>query len=55
MNVEMTTAEFYSHYNGREYYFCSQNCKRAFDENPAEYENLDMMSRETGSSTPLMG
>jgi Cu+-exporting ATPase len=41
MEVEIATAELYSDYNDKRYYFCSQNCKNRFDENPVEYENLD--------------
>lgn len=26
-----------SEYQGQTYYFCSLNCKQAFDENPKEY------------------
>jgi Cu+-exporting ATPase len=27
----------HSEYGGKTYYFCSQNCKRDFDANPAKY------------------
>jgi Cu+-exporting ATPase len=37
MRVEAGQVEAQSRYQGREYYFCSQECKRLFDENPKEY------------------
>ncbi len=42
MEVDIATAELYSDYNDKRYYFCAMNCKKTFDENPAEYENMDV-------------
>lgn len=33
MSVDMKKTEFKTVYNGKTYYFCSKNCKMAFDEN----------------------
>ncbi len=44
MEVETATAELYSDYNDKRYYFCATNCKKTFDENPVEYENMDVSS-----------
>lgn len=44
MDVEVATADLYSDYNGKRYYFCAANCKNTFDQNPAEYENMDVRS-----------
>jgi len=37
MEVDETTAQDKSEYNGETYYFCSPSCKRAFDDNPDAY------------------
>ncbi|MFO7835083.1 MAG: heavy metal translocating P-type ATPase [Candidatus Thorarchaeota archaeon] len=44
MDVEMDSTALTSVHNGKMYYFCSANCKEIFDENPVEYENVDMGS-----------
>ncbi len=41
MKVEIDSAEFYSDYQGRRYYFCSQNCRDTFDNNPETYEDSE--------------
>jgi Cu+-exporting ATPase len=41
MDVETATAELYSDYEGRRYYFCSPYCKNTFDENPEQYKDED--------------
>ncbi len=46
MEVEIATAELYSDYNDKRYYFCSQSCKNGFDGNPAEYENMDVIGQK---------
>jgi Cu+-exporting ATPase len=38
MKVEIATADLYSDYNGKRYYFCNQYCKDTFESNPEEYE-----------------
>jgi YHS domain-containing protein len=37
MNVDEKTAKLKSEYKGKMYYFCAPGCKKAFDENPANY------------------
>lgn len=37
MQVEEKTAAGKSEYRGKEYYFCSEACKRSFDRDPAQY------------------
>lgn len=37
MLIEDTTAPAQSQYFGETYYFCSQSCKEAFEEEPEEY------------------
>lgn len=37
MTVDEETAEFKSEHEGETYYFCSDACKKMFDENPDVY------------------
>ncbi len=37
MRVEEKTAAGKSEYRGKMYYFCSEQCKQAFDHNPSRY------------------
>jgi Cu+-exporting ATPase len=37
MEVEESTAEYKTTYEGKEYYFCSPGCKRSFIKEPAKY------------------
>jgi len=37
MEVEESTAQWKSEYNGKTYYFCAPGCKKAFDANPEKY------------------
>ncbi len=39
MEIENTLAADISEYNGKTYYFCSQNCKTQFDANPEKFTN----------------
>ena len=41
MDVETSTAELFSDYDGKTYYFCNPYCKSVFDENPEQYKNED--------------
>ncbi|MHA1863247.1 MAG: heavy metal translocating P-type ATPase, partial [Candidatus Thorarchaeota archaeon] len=41
MDVDTATAELYSDYGDKRYYFCAPYCKQTFDENPKEYKNKD--------------
>ncbi|MFW9912505.1 MAG: heavy metal translocating P-type ATPase [Candidatus Thorarchaeota archaeon] len=40
MEVEIDTADLFSDYKGKRYYFCNQYCKDTFDGNPADYEEV---------------
>lgn len=37
MMIEDADAVATADYNGKRYFFCSQDCKVEFDENPADY------------------
>lgn len=37
MMIDDETAEARSTYQGKTYYFCSEECKQAFDKDPARY------------------
>jgi YHS domain-containing protein len=37
MDVDTNKAEDTSTYQGKSYYFCSEDCKNKFDKNPAQY------------------
>jgi Cu+-exporting ATPase len=37
MTVEPNQAAGQSEHEGETYYFCSKDCKRAFDQNPSSY------------------
>jgi len=37
MNVDEQKAPATSEIKGREFYFCSQQCKQKFDQNPEQY------------------
>ena len=37
MEVDETKSEFESHYGGKSYFFCSDECLEQFEENPEHY------------------
>lgn len=37
MSVDVKTAHYKSEYNNKTYYFCSEHCKKQFDEDPKQY------------------
>lgn len=41
MKVDEETAKYVSVHKGKKYYFCAPGCKKAFDENPSKYENVE--------------
>ena len=41
MKVEIATAELYSDFEGKRYYFCNQYCKDTFDANPEQFKDVD--------------
>jgi Cu+-exporting ATPase len=48
MKVEIETADLYSDYKGKRYYFCNQYCKDTFEADPAQYEE----ERSSGTEVP---
>lgn len=54
MMIEENDAVATSDYRGQRYYFCSDDCKVEFDENPAEYATAGARpagdSRDSGDS-----
>ncbi len=42
MDVDTASAELYSDYNGKRYYFCAPYCKTTFDADPSKYEGQDV-------------
>jgi YHS domain-containing protein len=49
MMIDDKSAVGTSEYNGKPYYFCSQDCKTEFDENPDEY--ADKAGSASGGSS----
>jgi Cu+-exporting ATPase len=41
MDVETATAELFSDYEGKRYYFCNPYCKDVFDKSPVQYKDED--------------
>ena len=37
MEVDESTAQWTSEYDGKKYFFCAPGCKKMFDENPEKY------------------
>ncbi|MFW9768337.1 MAG: heavy metal translocating P-type ATPase, partial [Candidatus Thorarchaeota archaeon] len=42
MKVDIASADLYSDYEGKRYYFCNPYCKETFDKNPEEYRDQDI-------------
>ncbi|MHA2235371.1 MAG: heavy metal translocating P-type ATPase [Candidatus Thorarchaeota archaeon] len=47
MKVDIATAELYSDFEGKRYYFCAQYCKDTFEENPETYRDAEQLEIET--------
>ena len=46
MDVDLSTATGSSSYEGTTYYFCSANCKAAFDKDPEQFvRKTDILGR----------
>jgi P-type Cu+ transporter len=45
MDVDAAKAAHRSHYQGREYVFCSAGCKQKFDANPQQYAGSETAGR----------
>ncbi len=43
MEVHTASAELYSDYEGKRYYFCAEHCKKTFDADPAQYKDEDVI------------
>ncbi|MFW9786098.1 MAG: heavy metal translocating P-type ATPase [Candidatus Thorarchaeota archaeon] len=41
MEVDIATADLYSDYEGKRYYFCNPNCKDNFEANPEQYKEVN--------------
>lgn len=41
MTVDPQKAAAQSQHNGQPYYFCSQGCKKKFDQNPSQFEHKE--------------
>jgi len=37
MEVDETKTEFQSQYGGKTFYFCSEECKKTFEQKPEQY------------------
>ena len=52
MKIKKKGATTFSHYNGKDYYFCSENCKNYFDKNWEKYiktkKHTDMTALHCG-------
>lgn len=47
MNVEPGSAAGSSRYEGKDYYFCSANCKIEFDQDPGRFvQQTDLLGRK---------
>ena len=40
MTVDESTAQYFSEYKGKKYFFCALGCKKLFDENPEKYVDM---------------
>ena len=41
MDVDIETADLYTDYKGKRYYFCNPYCKAAFEKEPESYKDAD--------------
>ncbi len=46
MKVDIASADIYSDYEGKRYYFCSQYCKDTFEADPEKYREPDVSMQE---------
>ena len=52
MHVDPHNAPAQSNYDGKTYYFCSEECKRTFDATPEQYTASAEESTVDGYGTP---
>ncbi len=50
MKVEIATADLYSDYDGKRYYFCNPYCKETFEANPEKYRESGEVEEEEVAS-----
>lgn len=48
MAVSSESSSYYSDYRGTRYYFCSEDCKQRFDQNPERFQ------QSVGESTSVL-
>jgi len=54
MEFDSSQAEAQTSYQGQSYFFCSQDCRRTFEENPKEFVNNSTVSNaDQGESETL--
>ncbi len=54
MEFDSSQAEAQTSYQGQSYFFCSQDCRRTFEENPREFVNNSAVSNaDQGESETL--
>lgn len=49
MKVTEKQAAGQSNYQGQNYYFCSQDCKSKFDQNPQQYAHQKGQAQQSGN------
>jgi len=40
MRIDEKTSEFQTQWTGRKYFFCSEECRKEFEEQPEEYSSV---------------
>ena len=48
MKVDPATAKWISSYNGKNYFFCAEGCKKKFDEDPEKWSSGDAPAEPHG-------
>jgi Cu+-exporting ATPase len=55
MEIDSATAAGSSTYDGTDYYFCSSECKKAFDHDPSRYVHAATYTKKGGMVSPKFG
>jgi Cu+-exporting ATPase len=53
MKVDIATAELFSDFEGKRYYFCAQYCKDTFEEDPEKYRDAEVVEEELVSEVAI--
>lgn len=53
MEFDSSQAEAQATYQGRAYYFCSEECRKTFQENPAEYVGMNTGGDDPANTNPV--